>query len=85
MKQRVCVFTRDINQISLLRNGIWRLVVESPPEEHDVWLRAMNSVVDPSTALLHSYSSPFTLPQKPKTTDDFLKLSKSGTQKQRKH
>lgn len=41
-------------------NSCRRLVVESPLEEHDVWLRAMNSVMDPSTALLHSYTPPFT-------------------------
>lgn len=44
------------------------LVIESPPEEHDVWLRTMNGVMDPSTALLHSNRTPLVLQKKPHNT-----------------
>lgn len=37
------------------------LIVQRPPEEHDVWLRAMNCIVDPPTALLNPNSTPFIL------------------------
>lgn len=40
------------------------LVIESPPEEHDVWLWTMNGVMDPSTALLHSYRTPLIFGEK---------------------
>jgi hypothetical protein len=39
------------------------LIVERPPEEHDVWLRAMNRIVDPPTALLDPDRAPLVLHQ----------------------
>jgi hypothetical protein len=40
------------------------LIVQSPPEEHDVWLGAMNGIVNPPTTLLHPNSTPFVLRKK---------------------
>lgn len=34
------------------------LIVQRPPEEHDVRLRAMDGVMDPTTALLNSNRTP---------------------------
>lgn len=34
-------------------------MVERPPEKHNMWLWAMDGIVDPSPTLLYSYRTPF--------------------------
>ena len=43
------------------------LIVQRPPEQHDVWLRAVNRIMDPPSALLNSNRSPLILPKKKST------------------
>lgn len=40
------------------------LIVESPPEEHDVRLRSVDCIVHPSSALLHSDGTPLIFREK---------------------
>ena len=37
------------------------LIVEWPPEQHDMWLWSVDSIVNPSSTLLHSNCTPFSL------------------------
>jgi hypothetical protein len=37
------------------------LIIQRPPEKHNVWLWTMNGIVNPTTALLNSYGTPLIL------------------------
>lgn len=50
------------------------LIVKWPPKEHDMWLWSVDGIVNPSTALLNPYCTPFILGDSKK---DYCERSRS--------